>query len=134
MGQFRLQRLGEQLREEIATMLLRHEIKDPRVNEFLSINRVEVAADLAHAKVYVSSFMDDQSVLRGVEGLKSAAGYIQCSIAKKLTIYKFPKLHFVADFSMKDGYKMVQKLNALEAESREREVQTNESEEDSSEK
>ncbi|MDO4506218.1 MAG: ribosome-binding factor A, partial [Spirochaetales bacterium] len=35
MGQFRLQRLGEQLREEIATMILRHEIKDPRVNEFL---------------------------------------------------------------------------------------------------
>ena len=124
MGQFRLQRLGEQLREEIATMILRHEIKDPRVNEFLSINRVEVAADLAYAKVYVSSFMDDQSVIRGVEGLKSAAGFIQCSIAKKLTIYKFPKLTFIADFSMKEGYKMVQKLNALEAESKERESQT----------
>lgn len=124
MGQFRLQRLGEQLREEIATMILRHEIKDPRVNEFLSINRVEVAADLAYAKVYVSSFMDDQSVIRGVEGLKSAAGFIQCSIAKKLTIYKFPKLTFIADFSMKEGYKMVQKLNALEAESEERESQT----------
>ena len=121
MGQFRLQRLGEQLREEIATMILRHEIKDPRVNEFLSVNRVEVAADLAYAKVYVSSFMDDQSVVRGVEGLKSAAGFIQCRIAKKLTIYKFPKLTFVADFSMKEGYKMVQKLNALEAESKERE-------------
>ena len=124
MGQFRLQRLGEQLREEIATMILRHEIKDPRVNEFLSINRVEGAADLAYAKVYVSSFMDDQSVIRGVEGLKSAAGFIQCSIAKKLTIYKFPKLTFIADFSMKEGYKMVQKLNALEAESKERESQT----------
>ena len=124
MGQFRLLRLGEQLREEIATMILRHEIKDPRVNEFLSINRVEVAADLAYAKVYVSSFMDDQSVIRGVEGLKSAAGFIQCSIAKKLTIYKFPKLTFIADFSMKEGYKMVQKLNALEAESKERESQT----------
>lgn len=124
MGQFRLQRLGEQLREEIATMILRHEIKDPRVNEFLSINRVEVAADLAYAKVFVSSFMDDQSVIRGVEGLKSAAGFIQCSIARKLTIYKFPKLNFIADFSMKEGYKMVQKLNALEAESKERESQT----------
>ena len=130
MGQFRLQRLGEQLREEIATMILRHEIKDPRVNEFLSVNRVEVAADLAYAKVYVSSFMDDQSVVRGVEGLKSAAGFIQCRIAKKLTIYKFPKLTFVADFSMKEGYKMVQKLNALEAESKEREEQNKNAEAD----
>ncbi|MDO4506217.1 MAG: 30S ribosome-binding factor RbfA, partial [Spirochaetales bacterium] len=82
------------------------------------------AADLTYAKVFVSSFMDDQSVIRGVEGLKSAAGFIQCSIARKLTIYKFPKLNFIADFSMKEGYKMVQKLNALEAESKERESQT----------
>ena len=114
MGQYRLLRLGEQLRQEIATMIMRHEIKDPRVNEFLSINRVEVAGDLAFAKVYVSSFMDDNSVRRGVEGLQSAAGFIQSSIAKKLTIYKFPKFTFVADFSMKDGYEMVQKLNSLE--------------------
>ena len=95
-------------------MILRHEIKDPRVNEFLTINRVEVARDLAYAKVYVSSFMDDMSVNRGVEGLQSAAGFIQSTIAKKLTIYKFPKLTFIADFSMKEGYQMVQKLNALE--------------------
>lgn len=114
MGQFRLLRLGEQLREEIATMIMRREIKDPRVNEFLSINRVEVAGDLAYAKVYVSSFMDDASVERGVAGLQSAAGFIQSSIARKVSIYKFPRLTFVADFSMKEGYDMVRKLNDLE--------------------
>ena len=58
MGQFRLLRLGEQLRKEISSMLMKHEIKDPRVNEFLSINKVEVSGDLAFAKVYVSSFLD----------------------------------------------------------------------------
>ncbi|MBQ2314027.1 MAG: 30S ribosome-binding factor RbfA [Treponema sp.] len=114
MGQYRLIRLGEQLKQEIATMFIRHEIKDPRVNEFLTINRVEVSGDLANAKVYVSSFMDDNSVRKGVEGLQSAAGFIQSTIAKKLTIYKFPKLAFVADFSMKDGFNMVRKLNELE--------------------
>ena len=116
MGQFRLQRLGEQIREEIAKMLLKHEIKDPRVNEFLSINHVEVVADLAYAKVFVSSFLDDKSVERGVDGLNSAAGYIQSVVAKKISTYRFPKLTFVADFSMKDGYKMVQKLDALTKE------------------
>ena len=118
MGQYRLERLGQQLQQEIATMLLRHEIKDPRVSEFLTISRVEVAGDLSCAKVHVSSFMDDNSVKKGVEGLKNAAGFIQSSIAKKLSIYKFPKLNFVADFSMKDGYKMVKKLNQLESEDR----------------
>ena len=116
MGQFRLLRLGEQLRKEISSMLMKHEIKDPRVNEFLSINKVEVSGDLAFAKVYVSSFLDDASVERGVQGLQSAAGFIQSTIARKVSIYHFPKFTFVADYSMKEGYKMVQKLNELEKE------------------
>ena len=121
MGQYRLIRLGEQIKQEIATMLMRHEIKDPRVNEFLTINRVEVSGDLAYAKVFVSSFIDDNSLKRGVEGLQRAAGFIQSSIAKKLSVYKFPKFTFVADFSMKEGYQMVQMLNALEEESKKKE-------------
>ncbi len=132
MGQYRLLRLGEQIKQEIATMILRHEIKDPRVNEFLTIQRVEVAGDLAYAKVYVSSFMDDKAVERGAQGLQNAAGFIQSSIAKKLSIYKFPKLTFIADFSVRDGYEMVQKLNALEKESSEikaeKELDTSEAE------
>ena len=116
MGQFRLLRLGEQLRKEISSMVMKHEIKDPRVNEFLSINKVEVSGDLAFAKVYVSSFLDDASVERGVQGLQSAAGFIQSTIARKVSIYRFPKFTFVADYSMKEGYKMVQKLNELEKE------------------
>ena len=121
MGQYRLMRLGEQLREEIATMLMTGQIKDPRVTSYLSINRVEVAGDLAYAKVYVSSFMDDNSVKLGVKGLQNAAGYIQSTIAKKLSIYKFPQLTFIADFSMKEGYKMVQTLKELEKQDEENE-------------
>lgn len=117
MGQYRLLKLGEQLRKEISSMIMKREIKDPRVSEFLDINRVEVSKDLAHAKVYVSSFMDEASVKRGVEGLQNAAGFVQSSIAAKLRIYKFPKFTFIADFSMKEGYDMVQRLNELEKES-----------------
>ena len=49
--------------------------------------------------------------------MQSAAGFIQSSIACKLRIYKFPKFTFIADFSMRDGYDMVQRLNELEKES-----------------
>ena len=63
--------------------------------------------------------MDDKAVEIGAQGLQNAAGFIQSSIAKKLSIYKFPKLTFIADFSVRDGYEMVQKLNALEKESSE---------------
>lgn len=114
MGEFRLLRLGEQIREEIATMLARQQIKDPRVSSFLSINRVDVAGDLAFAKVYVSSFLPGSQISKGVAGLNSAAGFIQSTIAKKLTIRKFPKLTFIADESLKEGFEMVHKLTRLE--------------------
>ena len=116
MGEFRLAKLGEQIRGEIALLISTQKIKDPRVSTFLTINRVEVAADLAYAKVYVSSFLPEGQILKGVAGLNSAAGFIQSSIAKKLTIRKFPKLSFIADSSVKEGFEMVNKLNRLEAE------------------
>ena len=117
MGEFRLVRLGEQLRDEISQLILRQRIKDPRVSTFLNVNRVEVAGDLKYAKVYVSSFLSEAQVNKGVEGLNSAAGFIQSTIAKKLTIRQFPKLTFVADTSVKEGFEMVNRLNRLEAAS-----------------
>ena len=119
MGEFRLAKLGEQIRGEIALLISTQKIKDPRVSTFLTINRVEVAADLAYAKVYVSSFLPEGQILKGVAGLNSPAGFIQSSIAKKLTIRKFPKLSFIADSSVKEGFEMVNKLNRLEAEENE---------------
>ena len=53
MGQYRIQRLNSQLRDEISKLLLHEDIRDPRVSSFLSINRVEITSDLSYAKVFV---------------------------------------------------------------------------------
>lgn len=119
MGQYRIQRLNDQLRDEISNLILKGEVKDPRVSNFLSINCVEVTTDLGYAKVYVSSFLPDNQVEKGVNGLNAAAGFIQREIAKKLRIRQFPKLQFLVDSGMKEGFTMVQKLNQLEKESKE---------------
>ena len=128
MGQYRLQRLNDQLRDEISQLILRGDVKDPRVNTFLSVNRVEVTSDLGYAKVYVSTFLPDGQLHKGVNGLNAAAGFIQREIAKKLRIRQFPKLIFVVDSGMKDGFRMVQKLNALEQESKALEAELAETE------
>ena len=122
MGQYRIQRLNDQLRDEISQLILRGEVKDPRVNTFLSVNRVEVTSDLSYAKVYVSSFLPDGQVKKGVDGLQAAAGFIQREIAKKLRIRQFPKLQFQIDAGMKAGFDMVQKLNELERAEKDAEI------------
>ena len=129
MGQYRIQRLNDQLRDEISQLILRGEVKDPRVNTFLSVNRVEVTNDLSYAKVYVSYFLPDGQVKKGVDGLQAATGFIQREIAKKLRIRQFPKLQFQVDEGMKAGFAMVQKLNELEREEKEIEESKKSSEE-----
>lgn len=116
MSEHRLVRLGEQIREEISTMILRQQVKDPRVSTFLSINRVEVSRDLAYAKVYVSSFMNAKQTQLGIKGLESAAGFIQSTLSKKLRLRQFPHLTFVEDKSIKEGIAMVHKIEAIVAQ------------------
>ena len=111
MSEFRLEKLGEQIREEIAALILSGKIKDPRVSTLLSVNRVTVSGDLSYAKVYVSSFMDEHKTKKGVRGLENAAGFIRSELAKKL---HSPELTFIFDRSIKEGIDMVRKLETLE--------------------
>ena len=114
MSEFRLEKLGEQIREEIAALILSGKIKDPRVSTLLSVNRVTVSGDLSYAKVYVSSFMDEHKTKKGVRGLENAAGFIRSELAKKLHIRHCPELTFIFDRSIKEGIDMVRKLETLE--------------------
>ncbi len=114
MSEFRIERLGEQIREEISALIVSRKIKDPRVSSLLSVNRVVVSRDLAYAKVYVSSFLDEHKTKKGVRGLENASGFIRSSLAKKLHIRQCPQLTFIYDKSIKDGIDMVNKIDSLE--------------------
>ncbi|MBU0935365.1 MAG: 30S ribosome-binding factor RbfA [Spirochaetes bacterium] len=113
MEGIRLKRVEEQVRSEVAALLLRGEIKDPRVNTFLSITRVELARDGSHAKLYVSTFQDPSELEQSVIGLNKAAGYIQSALAKRIHIRLTPKLVFIADTGIKEGFELGEKLKDL---------------------
>lgn len=113
MGEHRLDRIGEQIREEVSALILSGKVKDPRVSTFLSINRVEVSRDLGHAKVFVSSFLSAGETKKGVAGLQSASGYIQSILGKKLHLRQFPHLSFIFDDSIRAGFEMVHKLDDI---------------------
>ena len=113
MGEFRLSQLGEQIREEISSLIVNQKIKDPRVSPFLSINSVVVSSDLSYAKVYVSSFLDKHKTKQGVRGLENATGFISSTISKKLRIRQFPQLTFIYGTSIEQGIEMVNKIQSL---------------------
>ncbi|MCL2094252.1 MAG: 30S ribosome-binding factor RbfA [Treponema sp.] len=121
MGGYRTERVGNLIREKIGALIIEGRIKDPRVHPFLSITRVEVSRDLSWAEVYVSTFRPEGNLARGVQGLQSAAGFIQAHLGKEMKIRLTPRLRFKEDLSIKEGFDLVQKLEALAEEAGEAE-------------
>jgi ribosome-binding factor A len=113
MGEFRTERVGRLIQEKIGALIVEGRIKDPRVNPFLSITRVIVSKDFAWAEVYVSTFKSEGNLAKGVEGLRSAAGFIQAQLASLMRLRQTPKLRFHEDMSIKEGFEIIQKIEDL---------------------
>ncbi|QQO08189.1 30S ribosome-binding factor RbfA [Breznakiella homolactica] len=116
MSEYRMERVGRLIQEKIGALIVEGRIKDPRVDPFLSVTRVQVSRDLSYADVYVSSYKSDEGLKKGVAGLQSAAGFIQAQLGSQMHTRQTPKLRFHEDESIKAGFDMVQKLGDLESE------------------
>jgi ribosome-binding factor A len=91
----RVERVGEAIREAIASMLLR-EIKDPRIG-MVTLTAVQLSDDLRHAKVYFSCLGDEAAHERSLRGLQSAAGFIKTQLTRQLKLRYAPELVFIFD-------------------------------------
>lgn len=113
MNEVRLKRVESLIRDQISTLIMRDEIKDPRVSCLLSISRVKVSNDLSSARVYISSFQNEKSLDKAVAGLNSAAGFIQKTLGRAIKIRVTPRLKFFADTSVKEGFEINQKIDEI---------------------
>ena len=120
MGEFRTERVGNLIREKIGALIVEGKIKDPRVNPFLSVSRVCLSRDFSWADVYISTFKPGSqacepgtNLARGVEGLQSAAGFIQSQLAREMRIRQTPRLRFHEDLSVQEGFEMIKKIEGL---------------------
>ena len=113
MGDFRTERVGRLIQEKIGALIVEGKIKDPRVNPFLSVTRVQVSRDFSWAEVYISTFKPEANLERGVLGLQSAAGFIQSCLAREMKIRQTPRLRFHGDQSVREGFEMIKKIEGL---------------------
>jgi len=113
MSNHRLVRVETLISQTISSMLVRGDIKDPRVSSLVSVNSVTVAKDLSFAKVGIAGFLDEKDLFKAVAGLNSAAGFIQAQVAKSLQTRLTPKLSFQADLSVKKAFEMTKKIEDL---------------------
>jgi ribosome-binding factor A len=88
-------RLAEEIREEVAAIIGR-ELKDPRIG-FVTVTRVELAADLRWVRVFVGILGDDAQREKCLAGLRQASGFVRREVGRRIRVRYTPELSFVYD-------------------------------------
>jgi len=97
----RTRKIGELLQRELAVMIAR-EMNDPRVAQ-VNLTAVDVAPDLAHAKVFITHLGGQEQALKSVAALNHAAGFLRHELRDRVLLRQVPVLHFVYDESVERG-------------------------------
>lgn len=96
----RTERVAGEIREILGEIIVRQEIKDPRVRGagIVTFTHVRISGDLRQAKVFFTVHgLDDDSLDRVRQGLDSAAGYMRRRIGDRLRLKSTPTLAFEVD-------------------------------------
>jgi ribosome-binding factor A len=94
----RLERVNQLIKEEVS-MLLQHELKDPRLG-FVTVTEVDVTPDLRHAKVFVSVLGSEAQWVSTFQALESAKGFVWSWLRRHLDLRMTPEIAFRPDRSM----------------------------------
>lgn len=98
-------RINGEVQKELS-MIIRNEIKDPRIHPMTSVMAVEVAPDLKTCKAFISVLGGQEAKEATIKGLSSAEGYIRRQLARNLNLRNTPEIRFILDDSIEYGVNM----------------------------
>lgn len=123
MASRRVARLSQAVREVVSSSIL-FQLRDPRIKN-VTVLRVEVAADVRTAKIYVSVMGTEKERALCLHGLNASRGFLQSKIADRIETRYTPVLKFILDDAVSSAAEeAVRILQELEDERREREAES----------
>ena len=114
MQQGRMERLSQQLQQEIA-MIIHQELKDPRLG-FVTITRIELSKDGRHAKVRFSCLGGEAERESSQQALDRAAYFIHGLIKKRFHLKVIPVLAFSYDASIEGSIQLSDTFERLKGD------------------
>lgn len=111
MSYKRADRVSDLIRAEIANMLLREELRDPRIGN-VTLTKVKLSDDLKNAKIYFSRMGTLEEAKESEEGLNKASGFVRHMLGQRLGMRYVPKVRFYYD----DSLAYSDKINVLSKE------------------
>ena len=94
--------------------MLAREVHDPGVG-FVTITRVQVSADLQHARIHYTALGDDKARAATAKALGRAAVFLRRQIGSRLRLKRVPELEFLYDESIAGQDRIEQLLNSIRA-------------------
>jgi ribosome-binding factor A len=106
----RPERIGDQIRAELSTLLLRS-VRDPALR-LITLTHVQVSRDLRHARVYYTAPVD-ASAIETKRGLRRAAPFLRSQLGRRVRLRHIPELTFVYDDSFEREQRIAQVLEEI---------------------
>ncbi|MGR6871053.1 30S ribosome-binding factor RbfA [Pseudomonas sp. HK3] len=111
----RTQRLGEQIKRDLAQML-QFQVKDPRLG-LVTLNAVKVASDLGYADIYFTVMKpgmvdaDTDTIKETEKVLNDMSGFLRTELSQvmKTRVTPLPRFHY--DVSVGRGHKLTNLIN-----------------------
>lgn len=111
----RSERVADSIVKEVSEMIIKGEIKDPRVSSAF-ITGVKVVDNLSVAEIFFTVMEDAGDKEEVLHGLQSAKGFIKGRLAKRLKMRRIPELRFSFDSALEEGYKVDELLRGIKSE------------------
>jgi ribosome-binding factor A len=91
----RPERVGEEIREELSTLLVR-EVHDPGIG-FVTLTRVKVSPDLQMARVFYTVLGDEKAQKATAQALLRATPFLRRHIGARIRLRRVPEIRFEFD-------------------------------------
>jgi ribosome-binding factor A len=118
----RLSRIGDRFQQELALMLVKGEIRDPRLMG-ITVTEVKVDRELSYAEIFVSAVEGSARASEILEGLERASGFIRKTLSDRIELRSFPRLRFHWDPTPEKADRIEQLLMEIKKEDEKRKQQ-----------
>jgi ribosome-binding factor A len=109
----RSDRIGQQIKRELADMIQRGDLKDDRIGGLVTITHVDVSGDLRNVKVFFSVFGEESQKIGTLAALHDATGFLRGEICRRLGIRSAPEMIFKLDDSLEEGQRITELLDKI---------------------
>ncbi len=109
---YRIERMNSLIRQEISE-LLQHQVKDPRLSNFITVTEVSTSPDLKYAKIFVTRLCSEEQKQETLSVLASASGFLRSELFKRLRLRHTPELSFQWDASIERGDHLLQLIDQV---------------------